>query len=122
LGGLAPVSVPIAGLTPDTIYHYRLVVTGLGGTTYGQDASFVTLSLPPMQLASGLSFWSGNPAGNMQLNLTSSPGASFTVLSSTNLANWAVIGTMTEFSPGQYQFTDPAPATNPACFYRVRSP
>jgi hypothetical protein len=121
LGGILPVSAAISGLAPNTVYHYRLVVTGIGGTTFGQDATFQTLSLPPMQLGGALSMLSSS-AGNMQLTLTSTPGATLTVLSSSNFVNWTVVGTMTEVSPGQYQFTDPQPATNPSCFYRLRSP
>ena len=46
-----PVSEPLAGLAPDTSYHYRLVATNCGGcsegTTFGEDASFTTSELPP---------------------------------------------------------------------------
>ncbi len=41
------VSADIAGLAPSTTYHFRLVATNSGGTTYGSDATFDTLSLPP---------------------------------------------------------------------------
>jgi hypothetical protein len=62
----------------------------------------------------------------MTLSLASVSGASFTVLCSTNVAlpvaQWAAIGSMTEISPGQYQFVDPQPSTNPQCYYRIRSP
>jgi hypothetical protein len=62
----------------------------------------------------------------MQLSLSSVSGASFTVLSSTNLAmsldNWTALGSMIEMSPGLYQFTDPQLSTNPQCYYRIRSP
>ena len=61
----------------------------------------------------------------MQFSFTNNPNGSFTVLASTNvslpLSNWTVLGTATNLSNGVYQFTDPA-ATNPASFYRVRSP
>ena len=55
-----------------------------------------------------------------------SPGAGFTVLSatylSTPLTNWTVLGTATNSAPGWFQFTTPAPTTDPQRFYRVRSP
>jgi len=37
-----PVSAALAGLAPGTLYHYRLVATGPGGTSEGEDASFKT--------------------------------------------------------------------------------
>jgi len=42
-----PVSVPLTGLTPDTLYHYRLVAeTPLGGLVAGADRMFKTLAVP----------------------------------------------------------------------------
>src|SRR5581483_895583 len=41
-----PVSVVLAGLTPGLTYHYRLVATGLAGTTVGSDQVFVAGQLP----------------------------------------------------------------------------
>jgi hypothetical protein len=32
----------LTGLTPNTLYHYRVVGTNLGGTTYGSDKTFTT--------------------------------------------------------------------------------
>lgn len=64
--------------------------------------------------------------GTFQFSFTNTPGASFTVLNSTNVAlplnNWTTLGAPTEIAPGQFQFTD-AQATNRArSFYRVISP
>lgn len=39
-------NLSIAGLSPATAYHYRLVVTSNAGTTAGQDATFTTLTPP----------------------------------------------------------------------------
>jgi hypothetical protein len=41
-----PVSVAIGGLTPATLYHYRLVATGASGTKVGPDRTFATLAIP----------------------------------------------------------------------------
>ncbi len=53
------------------------------------------------------------------------PGASFTVLTSTNLllplTNWTVVGTATNIVPGLFQFTTTI-TNGPQRFYRVRSP
>jgi hypothetical protein len=64
--------------------------------------------------------------GVLQFVFTNTAGASFTVLSTTNLSlplsNWTVVGTATNTAPGQFQFTSP-PTTNDAQrFYGVRSP
>lgn len=39
-------SVPIEGLSPLTIYHYRLVAVSSAGTTFGADRSFKTKKVP----------------------------------------------------------------------------
>lgn len=41
-----PVNVSLAGLSPSTRYHYRLVATSAGGTAVGSDRSFVTQRAP----------------------------------------------------------------------------
>ena len=46
------VTESIGGLTPNTTYHYRLVATTSGGTTYGWDqAFFTTTEIPIVQTA-----------------------------------------------------------------------
>ena len=40
--GYSPVSLEIVGLKPGQTYHYRLVATNSGGTTYGQDRVVTT--------------------------------------------------------------------------------
>jgi hypothetical protein len=65
------------------------------------------------------------PTGAFQFTFRNTPGLSFTVLSTTNLAvrveNWTSLGLATEASPGHFQFTDAA-ADSKQRFYRVRSP
>jgi hypothetical protein len=46
LDGAQPVALTIENLQPATTYHYRLVATDPGGTTYGADQSFTTRSYP----------------------------------------------------------------------------
>jgi hypothetical protein len=64
--------------------------------------------------------------GGARFDFTSSPGASFTVLASTNLglppATWTVLGPPTEAPSGQYQFIDLQATNIPLRFYRIRSP
>ena len=63
--------------------------------------------------------------GAFQFTFRNTPGLSFTVLSTIDLAvsvdNWTNSGTAAEISPGHYQFTD-ATADSLVRFYRVRSP
>jgi len=42
----APVSAPLAGLTPYTTYHYRLVAVNGVGTITGRDRTFTTRKIP----------------------------------------------------------------------------
>ncbi len=42
LEGPQPVVVNIPGLLPNTTYHYRLIASNAGGTTYGADMTFTT--------------------------------------------------------------------------------
>ncbi len=121
--GDAAVSMPVTGLNAGTVYHYKVVAINSGGTTIATKATFSTLSIPPIQFT-GTTVTQGGQQ-YMQLSLTSASGASFTVIGSTNLllppANWTVLGSMMETAPGQYQFTDPQPATNSILFYRIQS-
>jgi len=68
--------------------------------------------------------WIGN--GTFQFGFTNIPGATFTALASTNVAlplsNWTSLGIVTQFSSGQYQFTDFRTTNNPRRFYRISSP
>jgi hypothetical protein len=47
LTGGQPVSVIVQNLLPGTTYHYRLVATSSGGTSYGADATFTTGEYAP---------------------------------------------------------------------------
>ena len=64
--------------------------------------------------------------GTLQFTFTNLPGASFTVLTSTNLAlplsKWTSLGAPVENPAGQYQFTDPQATGTGKRFYRVQSP
>ena len=72
----------------------------------------------------------GNPTklsgGAMQFTFANTPGAGFTALGTTNLAlppnSWTVLGSVTEVSPGQFEFTDMQASACPQRFYGVRSP
>ena len=59
-------------------------------------------------------------------SFTNTPGASFSVLTTTNLSlpfsNWTTLIGVVEAPPGKFQFTDPQATNSPQRFYRVRSP
>jgi len=63
--------------------------------------------------------------GAFQFTFTNNPGTTFTVLATTNLTlpltNWINLGTLSNISPGVFQFTV-QPLTNSKEFYRVTSP
>jgi hypothetical protein len=64
--------------------------------------------------------------GSFQFSFTSSTGLITSVLATTNLTlpsiDWIVLGSATEISPGQFQFTDNEAVNCPRRFYRVCSP
>ena len=66
------------------------------------------------------------PNGAFQFAFTNNTGATFTVLSSTNLSlsptNWTVVGTPTNNGSGLFLFTTQPLANDTKRFYRVRSP
>jgi autotransporter-associated beta strand protein len=61
----------------------------------------------------------GSPFGLLFNGFTND---SYSVWSSTNLADWTWEGAATEVHPGQYQFLDPAWTNAPSRFYRVSKP
>lgn len=65
-------------------------------------------------------------ADGAQLTVTNTPGVSLTLLSTTDLtlpvADWDVLGTMTEVSPGVFQWTDTSSGDYDFRFFTVQSP
>jgi hypothetical protein len=72
----------------------------------------------------GLPVLLGN--GALRFGFSNAPGASFSVLASTNVAlplsNWINLGPATQGLAGQYLFTDPTGTNFPQRYYRVISP
>ena len=52
-----PVTANISGLSASHLYHFRIVATNDGGTSFGADRTFTTLSAPPVVTS--------NPATNV---------------------------------------------------------
>jgi predicted metal-binding membrane protein len=65
------------------------------------------------------------PNGAFQFSFTNTSGVSFSALGATNpalsLSNWVILGSVTEVSPGQYQFTELEATNSAQRFYRVKS-
>jgi hypothetical protein len=63
--------------------------------------------------------------GVFDFSFTNTPGANFTVLTTTNvsaqLSNWTALSGLMEISLGQFQFTDPQATNSPQRFYRFRA-
>ena len=107
-------SVLLQGSGPKTIV---VAATGYSAATVTQAISGVA---PP--ILGGLSL----SGGALELTFTSTPSLTFTVIGTTNLTlplnQWQILGYPTESPAGNYQFTDPSPATNTALFYTVIQP
>jgi hypothetical protein len=95
-----------------------LYVTSTDGNVY----AYTPASTTAITLTSAKKL--GN--GSFQFSFTNTPGATFTVWGSTNLAlaasNWTKLGYVTNVTAGQYQFIDTNAPANARGFYRVSSP
>ena len=58
-----PVLIGLGGLTPSTGYHYRIVASNSGGTTYGSDQLLRTTALPSGSAVSASASGSPSPSG-----------------------------------------------------------
>jgi hypothetical protein len=61
------------------------------------------------------------PTGAFQFTYTNS-SPNLAIYASTNLTDWASLGSATQVSPGLYQFTDTAATNYPRRFYQLRLP
>jgi hypothetical protein len=112
----------VAVKTTPLVTGQRFSRLGIGPMAFH---TLVVVAEPPV---TGITLTSATSLSNrsFQLGFASSPGATFSMLATTNLSlslsDWMVVTGVTEISPGQYQFTDPQATNNPQRFYRVRSP
>jgi len=114
----SPVPVAVDAITLGAGQH-------LCGVFSGSSASHA-LALAGSQLAIQISLTGARKlaGGAFQCAFTSTSGALFSVLATTNLSvpmrNWTVLGSATQISPGQYQFTDWQATNSLERFYRLR--
>ncbi len=84
--------------------------------------------LPITITPDSMHFVGSGASATAQFSFTNVPGLSFSILATNNVttpkAAWPVIGTAVEnpANSGNYQFTDPNPATNSTRFYMLRQP
>jgi IPT/TIG domain len=74
------VSAPVAGLTPLTTYHFRVVAASAGGTSYGADLTFTTTSTGAPPTVKKLSPKTGPKAGGTLVTITGTGLAGATVV------------------------------------------
>ena len=109
------------------------LVLAVGGQGVGNNAATINsaeLYQPETQTVTVAPFYLTNPgklpAGAFHFTFASTPGESFSVFATTNLAlpfsSWMFLGAATDSPPGSYQFTDSQATNSPNRFYRVRSP
>jgi hypothetical protein len=92
------VSATVAGLTPGTTFHFRIVATNSGGSSDGSDQSFKTEPVPPVPTITNVSPNKGPATGGTSVTITgtsltgakevkfgSTKAASFTVNSATSI-------------------------------------
>jgi hypothetical protein len=103
-----PVSATLSGLTPTTLYNFRIVSTDAEGTTYGGNLTFTTLVTPPAQVSSPTP---GNGAINVPITQQLSWGAvlnaTYNVYFGTTTVGWTPVVTntvLTFFSPSVLSF------------------
>jgi len=68
---VTPVSAGISGLTPSTLYHYRVKGSSSAGTSNGNDMTFTTAALPPVVVtnpASGIGMSTATLNGTVTAN------------------------------------------------------
>jgi hypothetical protein len=93
------VSAYISGLTPGTLYHFRVVAVNANGTANGSDATFTTLATPP---AAFVKSSPANGAMGQATSLTLSWSATSPVTyyqycysTTTGCSNWTNVGNVT---------------------------
>jgi hypothetical protein len=114
-----------SGSSPTNVGSYNVIGTVIDANYQGGATNTLVISgsSPAPIVLTGAAI---QVSGAFQLSFSNTPGATFSVLATTNLAlsltGWTVLGGVTEAPPGHFQFSDPQATNGPHRFYRVRSP
>ena len=113
------VSSAVSGLQSGTRYYYLLTASNSLGTVSGVSTNLLTPD-SPRSIGAVLELTNGQ----ITLQFTGGPNATYTVLGTTNIAlpvsNWTVLGTATLQSSNTFQFSD-THATNSSQYYLLQS-
>ena len=102
----------LAGLLPNTVYHYRVVAINSDGTSQGLDRTFTTGNAPPVLLPLART---GN---HFQFRIDGASG-SYPLERSPDLQTWTSLGSVTIPPTGTLTYDD-ANATQSHYFYRLK--
>ena len=145
ISAVAPATASLKGFYQPTTDQPWLTITGVSGGSVGfaftsntdsaprtANINILGVSIPVTQSNSpvGVPSLLINPHllgdGTIQFTFTNLPGASFTVLTTTNpflpLADWTIAGVPTNIGPGLFQFTSQPLTNDSQRFYDVSSP
>jgi hypothetical protein len=106
-------NLTITGLAPDTTYHYQAVANNSLGTGTGVDATFTTIAFPAITGADLL------PGPQLSLQLSGTPGISYSLQTSTNLLNWTFRTNCLLGTDGRFHFVEASLTNLPMSFYRL---
>ena len=120
----APANATNATATFAGLGTYVLRLTADDGQVRTFDDATLTLTNPTPVLPNPpqMGGFSAGADGLFHFQLSSSDPASYTVMVSTNLQDWALLGPADLTTNGWFQFTDPAVSNAPQRFYRLRWP
>jgi hypothetical protein len=115
VSGATTASLTLAGVTTNSAANYSVVVTNVYGAITSSVAA-LTVVLPPV-----ITSVAANPDGSVTLSLAGSPGVSYILVSTTNLASsvWLPIATNVFDVTGVWLFNDLQVTNFPQRFYRL---
>jgi hypothetical protein len=120
LGGISSnitVFATLSGLASNQTYYFRVRSKSAVGPSLGADLSFAWTATRPVIRSP-----TRGPNGAINLHFSGAAGQTYLVQSSTNLKNWAVLGTADDLGNGSFEFGDLEAAKSPVRFYRILAP
>jgi hypothetical protein len=118
--GSRAAALTINGLMMGDSGAYQVVVTNAYGAVASQLA-VLTVEPPPPPVVLPGDLMVG-PSGAFTLSFLGLPNATYSILASTNLLDWILLGPASQPASGQFQFTDPTTSKPAARYYRIRWP